>query len=102
MDNETLWDRLAGMLGIYAENYVLAKNENPLGIEPSYAVDYEIKDVERLFDSKSIYDQWIFQIADCRDINELPPDLKELVVQFLPRFFAQYPEYETAECLAIS
>ena len=101
MENEALWDRLAGMLVEYVENYLLDKNKNPLGIGPSYTVDYEIKDVERLFDFEVIDDYWVVQIAGCRNINKLPPNLKELVIPFLPRFFEQYPEYKAAECLRI-
>lgn len=100
---DILWDRLAGTLQIYVENYLLQKgsHEHFNHFKPSYSVDYKIENIEELFQDMSLDGYWGFQIAGCRDINTLPPHLQALVIQFLPRFFEQYPEYKNAPCLTI-
>lgn len=102
-----MWDRLAGALIIYVENYLLSKQSySELTIKPSYDVDYEIEDsileyLEKSYSSENINDIWQHKIAGCKNINELPFELKQLVNQFLPRFFLQYPQYRCEESLKI-
>ncbi len=72
------------------------------GIWSENKVDYTIPDIEKLFEDTSIENYWVFKIAACKNINDLPEQLKELVIQYLPRFFAQYPKYKDAECLKVS
>lgn len=107
-NKEVILDRLAGGLMLYVENYTLAKNKNnrnKLKLGPSYAVDYEIAPevLELLQESckGSVSEVWYHQISGCQDINELPEYLKNLVIQYLPRFFEEYPEYADDECLRI-
>ena len=75
MNIDVIWDRLAGCFKLYVENYELKK----------YTDDID--------------NYWAHLIGGCRNINNLPNDLKELVLQFLPRFFEQFPQYKEAECL---
>lgn len=120
-DNEPMWDRLAGTLMNYVDNYYLQQEINnreqngetglydgfPL-IEPSYEVDYEISEsileyLRQTLETGNIDDIWYLTIGTAyQNINDFPPELKKLTVQFLPRFFAQFPEYEAEECLRVS
>ncbi len=101
---EILWDRLAGMLMIYVDNYFIKKSGGRLKIQPSYEVDYEISEsiLKEISKTPSEEDRgkiWYHGIAACRDINDLPETLQELVVQFLPKFFQEYPMYCGEDCL---
>lgn len=110
-EREILWDRLAGTLMEYVENYFLHQQKAGVGtgtfnIGPSYDVDYEISDeiLEAIDESMStgkIENYWFFQIDACRDINKLSKPLQQLVLQYLPRFYEMFPEYRDAECLII-
>ena len=99
MNIDVLWDRLAGCFKLYVENYELKKYGSTFNLKPSYEVDYEIDlDVLKKY-TDDIDNYWAHLIGGCRNINNLPNDLKELVLQFLPRFFEQFPQYKEAECL---
>ena len=50
----------------------------------------------------TVNDYWVHQISGCKHINDLPTYLQELVLQYLPRFFIRYPEYQNLDCLKIS
>lgn len=95
---EVLWDRLAGGLLIYVQNYLLAKSGGK--IKPSYAVDYEVANADKLFLDQTVDSFFAHKIAECRDVNSLPEDLKTLVFQYLPRFYEMYPEYKGEKCLS--
>lgn len=97
-----LFDRLAGGLRGYVENYYLHKSQSK--ILPSYKVDYEIsKDIingiEKSTQSENMDDMWYLKISGCTNIDELPDYLKKLIVQYLPRFFKEYPQYKNSEYL---
>lgn len=92
-----LWDRLAGGLQEYVENYCLYKSQSK--VEPSYDVDYEIDCLDELQKHTTVNDYWVHQISGCKHINDLPTYLQKLVIQYLPRFFEKYPMYKGAECL---
>lgn len=104
---EVLWDRLAGELMEYVENYELSKSDGgKWKIEPSYNVDYKIEEeiiseLYRTLEAKDICNIWYHQVEFCTNINELPLYLKKLLKQFLPRFLSEYPQYQNAECLKI-
>lgn len=100
MDIGVLWDRLAGGLQEYVENYCLYKNQSK--IKPSYDVDYEIECLDELQKHTSVDDYWVLQIAGCEHINNLPIYLQKLVIQYLPRFFKDYPEYKYVDCLFLN
>lgn len=100
MDIGALWDRLAGGLQEYVENYCLYKNQSK--IKPSYDVDYEIECLDELQKHTSVDDYWVLQIAGCEHINNLPIYLQKLVIQYLPRFFKDYPEYKYVDCLFLN
>lgn len=101
-----LFDRLAGTIQIYVENYLLVRNGGGyFKLEPSYKVDYEISRdiinyINQSLDGKA-EDIWYFKIALCNSIDEIEKPLRTLVVQFLPRFFEMYPQYKDEECLKI-
>lgn len=97
MDIDVLWDRLAGGLQEYVENYCLYKSQSK--IMPSYDVDYKIDCLDVLQKHTTVDDYWVHQISGCDNINDLPVYLQELVLQYLPRFFEKYPIYRDAECL---
>ncbi|MDD6233089.1 MAG: hypothetical protein PUA89_10305 [Frisingicoccus sp.] len=101
-----LFDRLAGSLMTYVENYLLKQHKVKTGrlkISPSYEVDYEISDEIIRYINLTLEREdcffWYFQIAACNDLSEVDEPLKSLVIQFLPKFFEQFPEYKNAECL---
>ena len=104
---DILWDSLAGMLKIYVDNYFIHKNGGGrLKLSPSYIVDYDIEEgiileMQRSCEKGEIQNIWYHSILACRNINELPPYLKKLVEQFLPRFLSEYPQYQDMECLKI-
>lgn len=104
---DILWDELAGQLIIYVDNYFLKKNSGgKLKIQPSYEVNYEISEdiideLQKAVEKGNISDIWYLKIAGCRNINELPLYCKKLVLQFLPRFFSEYPKYKDFECLKL-
>ncbi len=106
-ENDMLWDRFAGALAVYVENYLLKSgDEGSFGLKPSYEVDYEIADeiidfLQKTLETSGIENRWSFQIAACKNINELAPQLKQLAVQFLPKFLKQYPQYAQARCLEV-
>lgn len=109
-EKEILWDRLAGTIVEYVENYFLQKEvgdrSGKFHIGPSYDVDYEISDeILRAIDESmctgKIENYWVFQIDSCRDINELSKPLQQLVIQYLPKFYKMFPEYKDAECLML-
>lgn len=100
MDIGVLWDRLAGGLQEYVENYCLYISQSK--IKPSYEVDYEIDCLDKLHKHTTVNDYWVHQISGCNHINDLPTYLQELVLQYLPRFFIRYPEYQNLDCLKIS
>lgn len=109
-DEDILWDRLAGTILIYVENYAMQKkiderektgkkgysDELPF-LKPSYPVDYEIENVEQFRDDEP----WALEISKYQNINDLPGSLKKLVIGYLPRFFKDFPEYRDAECLKV-
>lgn len=102
MDCAVLWDRLAGEIVVYVENYILFKTGGAnFRLNPSYPVDYEIENVEEIVSDKSVDGYFAHKISGCRDVNELPTHLKKLVMQYLPRFLANHPEYSNEECLTI-
>lgn len=99
---DVLFDRLAGGLMLYVENYYLHKSQNK--ILPSYKVDYEISkdiisEIEKSTQSNNIDEIWYHKISGCKNINELPDYLKELITQYLPKFFKEYPQYKNSEYL---
>ena len=97
MDYAVLWDRLAGGLLVYVENYLLAKAGGKM--KPSYPVDYEVANAEKLLSDRTIDDFFAYKVVECRDVNLLPEDLKKLVLQYLPKFYDTYPEYKGEKCL---
>lgn len=100
-----MWDRLAGELIVYVENYLLSsKSGLGFGLDPSYKVDYEIKDtildyLEKTLNSGDINEIWQHRITTCKNVNDLPNKLQKLVNQFLPRFLSQHPEYKHEKSL---
>ena len=100
MDTGVLWDRLAGGLQEYVENYYLYESQSK--IKPSYDVDYEIECLDELQKHTSVDDYWLHQISGCKHINDLPTYLQKLVIQYLPRFFKDYPEYKYEDCLFLN
>ena len=94
-----MWDRLAGELVIYVENYLLSlKSDFDSAVKPSYAVDYEISDkvlayLKKSIEAGDINEIWQHKIAECRDVKTLPNELQELVGQFLPLFLSRHSEY---------
>lgn len=103
MRSDVLWDRLAGGLAEYVDNYLLkTSGGGKLRIQPSYEVDYEIANAESLFDDASFDGYWVHKVASCRNVNDLDSNLKELVLQFLPKFFTQFPEYRSEGCLKVN
>ena len=76
MDNSVLFDRLAGCFQLYEIN---------LEVLEKY--------------TESVDNHWVHLIGGCKDINDLPNDLKEQVVKCFPRFFEEYPQYKNADCL---
>lgn len=102
MNSDVLWDRLAGGLAEYVDNYLLKNSGGgKLRIQPSYEVDYEIANAESLFDDASFDGYWVHKVAGCRNINNLDPRLRGLAVQFLPKFFEMFPEYKNEESLKV-
>lgn len=99
MDLQLLWSRLAGGVDTYVSNYVLKGNK--YGIQPTYKVDYVIEKVEELYTTNNIKEYWVIQVDICRNINDLPEHIKRVVVQYLPRFFAEFPQYRDADCLKV-
>lgn len=102
--DSVMWDRLSGLLVEYVENYILEKRADKntkFNLKPTYTVDYVIDDIDGLFSQTNTDDYWALKIAACKNINWLPPHLKKLVVQFLPRFFEKYPEYKSNESLIL-
>lgn len=97
MDIGVLWDRLAGGLKEYVDNYCLHKSQSK--IKPSYEVDYKIDCLDELQKHTTLDDYWLHQVSGCKNINELPRYLQELVAQYLPHFFEKYPEYKLESCL---
>lgn len=105
-----LWYRLYEGLNVYLKNYVLhLQNEK---VPQALAVDYEIDSSIMSYIEESLQGDleahkndanfvWYVQIMRCEDINTLPEPLQKLVLQYLPKFFAQYPEYENEPCLQI-
>ncbi len=102
---DILFDRLAGCMKIYVDNYALAHNDaEGFDLQPSYPVDYDIQEwiMQEISESyKNTNDVWYLQISRCRDINDLPVYIKELVLQFLPRFFEEFPYHKEMDCLKI-
>ena len=101
MENNVIFDRLASGLALYVENYSIVNSTSKFKLEPSYPVDYEIESIEELQKYTDVDNYWLHLIANCNSINELPEYLKKLVIQYLPRFFKEYPQYEDAECLKV-
>lgn len=108
MKTEILFERLAGSLITYVENYFLSneKNNTKFKIKPSYAVNYEIPEsiltnLKKSVESDDIDNIWYHQISGCKNINELPDYLQKLIAQYLPMFLKQYPQYNNADCLAL-
>lgn len=102
MDNNVLWDRLAGEITIYVENYLIKQSGGgKFHLKPSYPVDYEIDDIDKILSDSSLDGYYAHKISGCKNINELPNDIKKLVIQYLPRFFARWPEYAAEKCLVI-
>ena len=96
-ENNVLFDRLAGGLLIYVENYLLHNSKGK--ILPSYAVDYEIpqdiiSEIEKSTLSNNKDDIWYLKVSGCKNINELPMYLQNLIIQYMPKFLEQYPQYE--------
>lgn len=100
-DLSVLWDRLAGEIEIYVKNYLL-KKYGTHGISPSYNVDYKIENINELLSNKSAGESWSTEISECRNINDLPKYLQNLIRQFLPLFFEKYPKYRFKQCLRIN
>lgn len=102
MNNSALWDRLAGEVSVYIDNYIVAKNGGgKFHLKPSYPVDYKIEDIDKIISARSIDEYYVHVISGCKNINELPEPIKKLVIQYLPRFFAKWPEYASEKCLRI-
>lgn len=104
---DAIWDRFAGGLMLYVDNFLIAKNGGKRKIQPSYAVDYDISDkiieyLEKTAQEGIMEDIWYIKISSYRNINDIPPPLKELAVQFLPRFFGEFPEYKDEHCLQVN
>ena len=103
-----LWDRLAGEIALYVENFIISQNKNNkssrFNIRPSYNVDYDISDalLKDIVNCESSEKYYVNIIAGSRNINLLPPHIKELVCNYLPQFFLAHPEYKNAECLKIN
>lgn len=103
---KVLFDRLAGCLKIYVENYQLENNGGGVfHLQPSYPVDYEISQdilnaIEQSYGGKTD-DIWYIKISSCQSVRELPNYLQELISQFLPKFFEQFPQYKNAPALEI-
>lgn len=111
-----LFDRLAGTIMLYVEDYIMQKqieereingksglNDKFPNLKPSCEVDYKISDeimecIYRSLDG-SADDVWYLKIAICNNIDDIEEPLKTLVVQFLPKFFEMFPQYRGAECL---
>lgn len=100
MEIGVLWDRLAGELREYVENWCLSRSQSR--IKPSYEIDYEINCLEELKKHTTLDDYWVHRISACENINDLPIYLQELVLQYLPRFFKNHPEYKNLDCLKIN
>lgn len=106
--NDVLWDALAGMLMIYVDNYLLKKNGGgKLKLQPSYEVNYEISEeiiaeLKKTLKGENVSDIWYMKIAGCRNINELPLQFQKLIMQFLPRFYEEYPQYADIDCLRLN
>ena len=97
---DVLWDRLAGGVQIYVENYIISQHAaGRYPVKPSYPVDYKIDDIEEITADTSLDGYFAHKISRCRDASELPIYLKKLVKQYLPRFFDAYPEYRGEKSL---
>lgn len=104
---DVIWDRFTGGLMLYVDNFLIAKSGGKRKIQPSYAVDYDISDIiieylEKTEQEGKMEDIWYIKISSYRSINDIPSPLKELAVQFLPRFLGEYPEYKDEHCLQIN
>lgn len=88
-----LTDRLAAGLSIYIENYLLSQNASGWSLKPSYMVDYKIDDIDELDKHTGTDEYWLHIILGSERISDLPEYLQKLVRQYLPRFFADYPQY---------
>ena len=102
-----VWDRLVGGLMIYVDNFFIAKQGGGrYKLSPSYEVDYNISDeiikyIEENVQECGIENLWYNKIAAYKNVNNIPSPLRELVVQYLPRFIAQYPKYKDAPSLRL-
>lgn len=91
---DVLTDRLAAGLSTYIENFLMAKNGGKWGLKPSYTVDYEISNISELDKYMDADNYWLHIILGSGHISDLPEYLQELVRQYSPRFFADYPQYK--------
>ena len=102
---DVLWDFLSAGVNEYVYNYFLARirdgRNSVFRLEPSYEVDYELNNTDELFREVSLEESWMWKVAECRNINDLPPYLQELIVQYLPRFFERFPEFKDDESLKL-
>lgn len=62
-------------------------------------MDYEIENIKVIINGTDDY--WANIVSGCRNINNLPVHLKQLVQQFLPKFFEQFPEYKDEKSLKV-
>ena len=108
---DILFDRLAGTLMLYVDNYFLSKSiyrkDTKFKIQPSYEVDYEIpeeilEELKKSITKDDMDNIWFHLISGCRDINDLPDYIQKLIIMYLPRFIAQYPQYQDHPCLKIN
>ena len=106
MDNvDVLFDRLAGIITVYIEDFLLQARLNKKNNqnEIKSVIDDDIMmEIVKSVSQDQIENIWNHQIANCKNINNLPMYLQKLVVQFLPKFFDLYPEYKKEECLKIN
>lgn len=87
---------------IYVENFFISKSKHEGSIIkplPPYKVDYEISDeiieyLKKNTQEGGIENLWYHKISTYGNVNDIPSPLRELVIQFLPRFIAQYPQYK--------
>lgn len=92
INNEIAWDRFSGLLNNYIIDYLCANSQSKL-FENAPKVNYEIKNADKL------ETDWALSLSSALKINDLPPELKKVAVQFLPEFLKKFPQYENSECL---
>lgn len=87
----SIWDRFMGTLCDYIQNYQFAK----YGELWRPDIDYEIKSYDKL------ERDWYYLMMQCDNINEFPPGLKSVAIEYMPTYFERYPDHKGAECLRL-